>query len=150
MSLDATEEEWKASVEWSRIVAACLIKQDDKYLLVQEAGQRARGLWNLPAGHVDKGETIEAAAIREAREETGLEVRLVKEVGLYHERVEAAVKHVFEAEIIGGKIASQNDEILAVAWLSFEEIKNLSENQKLRAPWIWAMIQKDHNPAYPN
>lgn len=58
------------------------------------AGRRAKGIvlierrnpppgWALPGGFVEYGETLEAAAVREAREETGLEVRLVGQLGSY-------------------------------------------------------------------
>jgi len=71
-----TKEEFEASIAWSRVVAACVIRdKSGKYLLVQEAQPKVYGLWNLAAGHVDKGESIEKAAVREAKEETGLDVR---------------------------------------------------------------------------
>jgi ADP-ribose pyrophosphatase YjhB (NUDIX family) len=52
------------------MVAACLIKRDGKYLLVQEKQPKAYGLWNLPAGKVDEGYTIEETAIKEAKDLT--------------------------------------------------------------------------------
>lgn len=60
------------------VVAGCVIKKDGNYLLVQERQPKVYGKWNLPAGHVDKDETIEQAAVREAKEETGYEVELIK------------------------------------------------------------------------
>lgn len=48
--------------------------------LIQEGGQQARGLWCLPGGHVDKGETVEHAAIREVKEEAGLDVAINKSI----------------------------------------------------------------------
>ena len=123
------------------VVAGCLIHQDNKYLLVQEKSPDIFGLWNFPAGKVEKGQTIFEAAIREAKEETGLDVEVVKELGVYHKDGERSVKHVFEAKIIGGKIEIPADEILDVKWLSFEEIIKLNEVGKIRSDWIIKAIK---------
>jgi len=136
--------EWEATIERAAVVAACLIKKDDKYLLVQEAQPKAYGLWNLPAGHVDKGESIHDAAVREAKEETGYDVELIKEIAVLHEEAISAVKHVFSADIAGGEILQKNDEILDVKWLTFDEIKTINDNDKIRRPWVWDIIQKDY------
>lgn len=136
--------EWEASIERAAVVSACLIKKDNKYLLVQEAQQKVYGLWNLPAGHVDKGEKIREAAVREVKEETGYDVQLIKEISILHEEATNAVKHIFSANIIGGEILFQADEILDVKWLTFEEIKNINEDGKIRRPWVWNIIKKDY------
>ena len=65
------------------VVAANLIENDGEYLLVQEGKEAVRGEWNLPAGGVDPEENIEDAAVREAREETGLEVELENFIGVF-------------------------------------------------------------------
>jgi len=62
------------------IAAGVVIKQNNKYLLVQERMTSQYGLWNWPAGKVDVGETIEEAAIREGKEETGYDVELIREL----------------------------------------------------------------------
>jgi len=136
--------EFEASIERAAVVSACLIKKEDKYLLVQEAQPKAYGLWNLPAGHVDKCERIREAAIREVKEETGYDVRLIKEIAILHEEAINAVKHIFSANIIGGEISFKNDEILDVKWLTFEEVKTINDNKKIRRPWVWDIIKKDH------
>jgi 8-oxo-dGTP diphosphatase len=100
-----SKEEWEASIVRVGVVAACLVKKDSKYLLVQEKQPKAYGLWNLPAGHIDTGESLEMAAMREAKEETGYDVRLIEEIALYHETAPQAVKHVFSADIIGGELS---------------------------------------------
>lgn len=134
--------DWEKTIEWVSIVAGCVIKQDGKYLVVQEKGPKVYGLWNLPAGRVDKGETIEEAAIREVNEETGYNVELLEEIGVYHKSVGTSVKHIFRAKIVGGELKIQEDEILDVKWVSFEEIKALKEASKLREPWIWDVVCK--------
>ena len=135
-----TTTPWEQTVEWARIVAGCVISQDDKYLLVQESNPRAYGLWNLPAGHVDKDEAIEHAAIREAKEETGYRVELDSKIGIYHEDAKRPVKHAYRAHVVGGKMISSSDEILQVQWLTFAEIRALHDNGEIRAEWIWEAI----------
>jgi 8-oxo-dGTP diphosphatase len=131
------QKEWEASIAWSKVVAGCVIRQGDgKYLLVQEKQPKVYGLWNLPAGHVDKGETIEDAAIREAREETGYDVELDTKIGIYHETVESPIQHAFSAHIIGGALKIQEDEILDAGWFSYKEITIMRSDGKLRVEWI--------------
>ena len=136
------QAEWEASVEWVGVVAGCLVKKGGKYLLVQEKRKKVYGLWNLPAGYVDKDKTIEGTAIKEVEEETGYEVRLVQEIGLFHEDLKRPIKHIFSAEIIGGELKPQPDEILDVKWLTKEEVRELKKFKKLRAEWIWDIVQQ--------
>lgn len=117
------------------VVGAVIIKRENKYLLVQEKQEKAYGLWNFPAGKVDKGESFEQAAIREAKEETGYDVELVRKIGIFQTMPEHAVKHVFEAKIIGGELNFPKDEMLDAQWFTFEEIKKMKD--KLReVSWI--------------
>lgn len=65
-------------------VAVVVRAPDDKVLLLRRAQRdAAHGMWILPGGHVDRGEELTAAARREVREETGLDVRLTGLLGLY-------------------------------------------------------------------
>ena len=120
------------------IVAGVVLKQDGKYLLVQEKQPKVYGLWNLPAGHVDQGETIEAAAVREAKEEVGLDVELIGKIDIFQDPVTMSTKHAFEAKIIGGQLKFPEDEILDARWFSFEEIQNMKD--QLRSNWIFDSI----------
>lgn len=124
----------------SHIVAGIVIKQDGKYLLVQEnhPNPKVYGTWNFPAGWVDAGETIEQAAIREAKEEVGLEVELVRKIGVHKDTPESAERHAYEAKIVGGEIKFPEDEILDVQWFTFDEIQAMQD--KLRSNWILAAI----------
>lgn len=121
-----------------QVVAGVVIKQDGKYLLLQEKQPKAYGLWNFPAGRVDLGESLEQAAIREAKEESGYDVELIKEVAIFHAQATDVVKHAYEAKIIGGKLEFPDDEILDAQWFTLKEIEQMKD--KLRGGWILETI----------
>jgi 8-oxo-dGTP diphosphatase len=54
-----------------------VLLEDDRILLARRASSEFRGRWYIPAGFVEADETVEAAAVREAKEETGLDVEIV-------------------------------------------------------------------------
>jgi len=124
------------------VVGGCVIKKDNKFLLVQEKLPEVYSKWNLPAGKVEKGNTIEETAITEAKEETGFDVKLIKKIGIFHGDQAKAVKHVFKAEIISGKLNYDPDEILDAKWFTLEEIKKMKD--KLREPWVLEAIEKSY------
>ncbi|MEJ2758805.1 MAG: NUDIX hydrolase, partial [Anaerolineales bacterium] len=66
-----------------KLSAGVLIERAGQILLFQRAHEPWKGAWNLPAGYVEVDETPEQAAIREVREETGLEVSITRLLGNY-------------------------------------------------------------------
>jgi 8-oxo-dGTP diphosphatase len=63
--------------------ASVLILRGGRVLLVRRAFAPARGAWDVPGGFIERGETAEAAAKREAREELGVDVRIERLVGIF-------------------------------------------------------------------
>lgn len=61
-------------------------------------------LWNLPGGGVESGELPTEAAVREVREETGLEVKIERLTGVYGKAGQDALVFTFTAEVIGGNL----------------------------------------------
>jgi ADP-ribose pyrophosphatase YjhB (NUDIX family) len=84
-------------------VAACTVTvYEDRIVLVKRAIAPAYGKWVIPGGFVDRGETVEEAAIRETREETELEVRLTGLLNIYSYPGSIVVVVAYTAAPIGG------------------------------------------------
>ncbi|SFY52487.1 NUDIX domain-containing protein [Streptomyces sp. F-1] len=77
--------------------------------------------WGLPTGYANKGEEFQATIVREAKEETGLDVKVGRLVHLksgYKLRIEVA----YEALVIGGSLDLDNFEILEARWFTPTEL----------------------------
>ena len=66
-----------------KLVAAVIFEADGGIVMTQRAIEPGYGKWTFPGGIMDRGETAEAAASREAREEAGIEVEVGAILGLY-------------------------------------------------------------------
>ncbi len=119
-----------------RIVSGVLIQKDNKFLLVQEGEASIRGTWSFPGGKVDAGEDFEATAIREAKEEAGVDVRILEKIGVFE--TPGRIQHLYEAEIVGGEIKYPKDELIDCKWLTAQDL----EHEKLRGPWMLEVMKK--------
>ena len=120
-----------------KIIVGGVIEKDGKFLLVQEAQEKCRGKWNIPAGHLDPNETIFEGAKREVFEECGCRVELLGVVNIANKVLQddTFVGIVFSTKLIEENIAFDTSEIIDVKWFTYEEIINMKE--KLRdSNWI--------------
>jgi 8-oxo-dGTP diphosphatase len=101
---------------------------DDKIMLIKRNTIPFKGYWALPGGRMDPGEKVEQTIVREVKEETGLDVTIVRKVGDY---VEKGVKDEVEYEYyptcfvvkpIGGEIKKQESEIQEVKLFNLNEL----------------------------
>ncbi|MFH1835909.1 MAG: NUDIX hydrolase [Methanobacteriota archaeon] len=90
-----------------------IVVDGDTILLIRRRNPPFKGLWALPGGFVDVGETCEEACVREVSEETGLEVKIKKLVGVYSDPGRDPRGHtvsaVFLCEIFGGELSAGDD-----------------------------------------
>lgn len=96
-----------------KVAVGTIISHDGAIVMVKRAIEPAYGKWVFPGGFVDRGERVEEAAIREAREESCLEVRISRLLNVYSYADHPVIIIVYVAEIIGGQ-AEAGDETLEV------------------------------------
>lgn len=107
------------------LVVAVVCQQDDSILMVNEI-DNGINCWNQPAGHVEPGETLEDAAIRETLEESGYRVRLTGIQGIYQgvhaETKTHYVRVAFTAEPIELLNQPLDADIIQSKWLKLTDL----------------------------
>jgi ADP-ribose pyrophosphatase YjhB (NUDIX family) len=104
--------------------AAVIVRRDERICLVQRKFPPREGLWTLPAGFMEYDEEIETTAVREAKEETGLDVRLT---GLFavHTGIlppdRPVLLVVYRAEEVGGELCA-GDDAAAVGFFLLDDL----------------------------
>ena len=105
---------------------ATIVVRDGAFLLVEEE-TRAGVRLNQPAGHLEAGETLVAAAVRETLEETGYHVTPTALVGIYRWQAPVTgatfIRFAFAADVVAHEPHRSLDEgILRALWLSYDEL----------------------------
>lgn len=122
---------------------AVIILNDENQVLLQKRSDV--GLWGIPSGHIEKGETVSEAAIREVKEETNLDIRIKKLIGVYSDpnsqvfaypngKIVHFITTCFLAEITGGELRCNSSESLEI---KFFKQQNLPQNLlKMHPRWL--------------
>ncbi|WP_025786196.1 NUDIX hydrolase [Sporosarcina sp. D27] len=103
-------------------------EQGDNVLMVKNKGENS-SYYTLPGGAVESGETLEEAAVREAKEETGLDVELdgifsISEA-FFEDRGHHAIFFTFRGKIIGGEMSiSMPEEIEEITWMDSQKAED--------------------------
>jgi ADP-ribose pyrophosphatase YjhB (NUDIX family) len=120
------------------LAVSAAIFHDDRVLIVRRARPPAHGLYTLPGGGVELGESLEQAVIREVREETGLAIAPLALVGFREAIARDAAGRIerhfvilpFAARWIGGEIAL-NAELAEAQWRKPDELARLKTTEGL-------------------
>lgn len=116
-------------IEKTEIVAAggVVVNHEGRVLLVHRPNYND---WSFPKGKLDEGETIEAGALREVREETGLQCEIIREISNTHYaytsrkgETKPKVVHYFLMKVIGGKLFTDGSETDEAIWCTIEEAR---------------------------
>lgn len=104
-----------------KLVACSIVEIDGSIVLLRRGIQPRRGFWVMPGGYVDRGETVQAAALRETEEECGLQTRIRDLLGVYSYPGETVAVVVYTAEQVSGTLFA-GDETTEARLVRPEEI----------------------------
>jgi len=90
-------------------VGTVITDDQGRIVLVRRAIEPGYGKWVFPGGYVDRGEEVERAAVREAREEAGLDVRIDRLINIYSYSGRTPVIVVYSATMIGGCLGCDDE-----------------------------------------
>ncbi|MFL6562050.1 MAG: NUDIX domain-containing protein, partial [Bacillus sp. (in: firmicutes)] len=107
-------------------VAGLVKSKDGQWLVVKKRYGGLKGKWSLPAGFVEMGETADEAVIREVREETGIECRVMGLIGLrtgvIKEEISDNLLHFLLEPIAEGDVIHQENELYDARFMAPEEL----------------------------
>lgn len=110
------------------LAVGAVVTAEDRLLLVRRGRPPGSGLWSLPGGRVEPGETLEQAVAREVAEETGLDVEVGDLVGFVERRGEGYWFLIldFVALVRGdGADPVPGDDAAEAAWFTLQELRGL-------------------------
>ena len=119
-------------------VTAVVTNEAGELLLVHKTDN---GLWALPGGGMDPGESIAQAAVRETKEETGMDIAVVGVIGLYTNpnhviayddgEVRQQCSVCFTTRLVGGQLATSS-ETSEVGFVALDRLDNLNIHPSMR------------------
>lgn len=122
----------------TRVTVAAIVERDGRFLLVEERTESGTLVWNQPAGHLDPGETLLEATIREAREESGYVFVPEFLVGVYlwkHPGGEGTyLRTAYAGRIEGEPNGRLDPDIVRTHWRTRDELA--AQPERLRSPLV--------------
>ncbi|HWH08698.1 MAG TPA: NUDIX hydrolase [Candidatus Thermoplasmatota archaeon] len=114
------------------VVGALAFHPDGKRILLVKASRGfTKGMWNIPGGFVSYGESPEEGMVREMKEETNVDVRLEKLLGVFTQKFGSPYYmrgHMYLARALTTDLELQEDEIADAQWFPLDEARRLVLN----------------------
>ncbi|MTI84981.1 MAG: NUDIX domain-containing protein [Firmicutes bacterium] len=131
------------SIDEIRPGVAIVIFDEENNVLLQKRADV--GLWGILSGHVEPGETVTAAAVREVLEETGLHIKVTRLIGVYSDpksqiisypdgRIVHFVTIYFLAKVIGGELSCNSAETLDISYFPVNDLP--SDILEMHPNWL--------------
>jgi len=116
-----------------------IAEYNNKVLIIRNSYGYKR--WTFPGGNIDKGETSENAAVRELKEETGLDVHTITQVGSFVSTMHGKKDniHIFHAQTTHNELSLDEFEVEEGDWFSHEELPELGPIAKE----IWEVFRDE-------
>ena len=111
-----------------KTATAIVTVTESQILLIKRSTPPFIGYWALPGGRVDLGESVDQTVVREVKEETGLDVEIIRKVSDYHEKgVQGGYEYdyhpaCFAVKPVGGDIRRQETEIQEIQLFKLIEV----------------------------
>jgi len=96
-----------------KVVAGTIFTLEEKIVLLKRGVEPAMGKWVFPGGYVDRGESVQEAAIRETKEESQMDVKLGPLLNVYSYSRSPNVIVVYTAQVVGGALAAGDESVEA-------------------------------------
>lgn len=120
------------------VVAAAVVLNEDSRILLLNGPKRG---WEIPGGRVEEGESITSAVIRETKEETGIDIEIIRFCGVFQNVKESVISNLFLARATGGEFRTSSESyeleyfnieeaLIKVNWNSIKEQIVHCVNQK--------------------
>ena len=127
------------------VTVATVVERAGRFLMVEEAPRGSKvTLFNQPAGHLEPGERLKEAALRELREETAWQVGITDYLGLYVYQApngETFHSHSFFGMALAHLGNPLDPAIVAVHWLTLDEVEELERQGRMRSPLVLRRIR---------
>src|SRR5919205_627578 len=124
------------------LAATIILPRGDKVLMGRRTIEPRRGYWTFPGGYVELGESAEEAAVREAKEEMGIDVRIDRLLGLHSGAPSAVAVALFEGTILAGEPRPLH-EVDAVGFFRPDQAPDVAFKSTWWALEQWMLIQRD-------